>query len=86
MRCAHCGIGALQNVLRARQERAARVVQRHAAPGPVEQRRAHFLFQLADLLAERRLRHAQQFGRAREVLGLGRHDEIAQMAQFHIDI
>ncbi|MDF2862170.1 MAG: hypothetical protein K0S02_2442 [Achromobacter mucicolens] len=83
---AHGRIGALQDVLRARQECASGVVQRHPAARAVKKGRAHFLFKLADLLAERRLCHAQQLGRAREMLGLGCDDEIAKMAQFHIDI
>ncbi|MCY1228651.1 hypothetical protein D9M72_409780 [compost metagenome] len=79
------GLRALKNVLRAGEEGAARVVQDDAAAGAVEQRRADLLLQLADLLGQRRLRHAQLFRRAREVLGLGGGDEIAQMAEFHMD-
>lgn len=86
LRCLHRVVRALQDVLRARQEGAAGVVQADAAPAPVEQRRADFLFQLPDLLRQRRLRHAKLLGRAGEVLGLGRGDEIAQVAQFHIGI
>ena len=82
----HRVLRALQDVLRAGQEGAAGIVQADPAATAVEQRRAHFLFQLADLLRQRRLRHAQLFGRAGEVLGLGRGHEIAQVAQFHIGI
>ena len=86
LRGQHGRLGALQDVLRAGQEGAARVVQRHAPAVAVEQRRADFLLQLADLLRQRRLRHAQLFGGAGEVFGLGGGDEITQVAQFHIGI
>ena len=78
-------VGALQDVLGAGQEGASGIVQPHAAALAVEQRRANLCFQLADLLRQRRLRHAQLLGGLREVLGFGGGDEIAQMPQFHID-
>jgi hypothetical protein len=54
-----------------------------AAVAAVQQRHAQFPFQRLDLRRQRRLRHVQPFGRAREVAGLGHGDEVAQLAQFH---
>ena len=69
------------------QARKARPASFSRTPRPlaVEQRRADLCFQLADLLRQRRLRHAQLLGGLREVLGFGGGNEIAQMPQFHID-
>ena len=48
-----------------------------------QQRRADLLLELADLLAQRRLRHVQALGRAAEVQLLGDDDEVAQVAELH---
>jgi hypothetical protein len=45
-------------------------------------RHVHLALELADLLAQWRLRHAQPLGRAAEVQLVGDGDEIAQMAEF----
>ena len=64
------------------QEGAAGLGQRHPAAVAQEQAHVHFAFELADLLAQWRLRHAQPLGRAAEVQLVGDGDEIAQMAEF----
>src|SRR2546427_338256 len=56
--------------------------QLHAAMAAHEQARADEVFQLADLLAERRLRHAQPLGRLAEVQRIGDGKEVTQMAEF----
>ena len=54
-----------------------------AAAGPLEERGPELALELADLLAERRLRQVQPPGGDREVQRLGNGDEIAQVAEFH---
>lgn len=49
----------------------------------MEQRDAELLLELADLLAEGRLRDAQPGGGAPEMQLLGDGGEIAEVAQFH---
>lgn len=60
-----------------RREQPAGIGQRHPAVGAIEQAHAQFLFQALDLLAQRRLRDAQQFGCPSEVQFLGHRHEIA---------
>ncbi|MNV64827.1 hypothetical protein D3C71_1574890 [compost metagenome] len=48
-----------------------------------DQQRAQLIFQLADLPAQGRLGHVQQFGGAGEVERLGQHLEVTQVTQFH---
>jgi hypothetical protein len=57
--------------------------QLDAACQAAEQRGAHFLLQMADLQAERRLLDAEAFGGAGEVQFLRHGDEIAKMPEFH---
>jgi len=65
------------------QKLVARTGQRHALACAVEQRRADLLFELLDLVRQRRLRDMQPLGRAREVERAGQCDEVAQVPQFH---
>jgi hypothetical protein len=44
---------------------------------------AELLFQLPDLVRQRRLRHVHAFGGAGEGEALRQSDEITQVAQFH---
>ena len=50
----------------------------------LEQHHAHRVFQGLDLLAERRLGHAQQLGRTGHVPGLGHREKVAQLADVHV--
>ncbi|MCY1547466.1 hypothetical protein D9M68_835300 [compost metagenome] len=58
----------------------------HALAAAVEQWRAQFLLELPDLVRQRRLRHVQALGRARETAGLGQGVEVAQVPQFHVRV
>jgi hypothetical protein len=65
------------------QQHAARLGQPHALPPALEQRRAHYLLQPPDLLAQRRLRDEHLFRRVRERPGVGHRHEVAQVPQLH---
>ncbi len=67
----------LQDLTRIEQKGAAGAGQRHAARQALEQAGTHLLFQLTNLLAQRRLLDAQTLGRAGEVELLRNSDEIA---------
>ncbi|MNT44289.1 hypothetical protein D3C72_1808100 [compost metagenome] len=54
--------------------------QRHAAVGAHEQRRTHGTLQLADRLAQRRLRHMQPLGSTIEVQLFSNGDELLEQA------
>jgi len=51
--------------------------QPHGPPGPVQQLHVQQIFQLLDLLRQRRLRDAQHFGRTREAMVLGHREQVA---------
>lgn len=65
-------------------EAQSRLGQLHAAGQPVKQRRAHLLFEFADLLAEGWLGHAQRLGRLGKALLLCHGYQVAQVTKFHI--
>ncbi len=65
-------------------EAQPRLGQLHAAGQPMKQRRAHLLFEFADLLAERRLGHAQRLGGAGKALFVCHGHQVAQVTEFHI--
>ena len=77
--CSTCA----QDRLGVGQEGAAGVGQADAARMAHEQGGVDLALERADLLAERRLLHAQLLGRARDVALMGDGDEVAEMAQFH---
>ena len=54
----------------------------HVAVAPEQQRTADPPFELADPLAQRRLRHVQPFSRASEVQGVGERDDRVEIGQF----
>ena len=60
------------------------VGQSHAPLGAIEQSHSEFILELADLLAQGRLRDMQALGGAAEVEFFGDRDEIAQVSQFHM--
>jgi len=64
-------------------ERRAGRRQPDVARGPLDQREAQLLFQLADGDAERRLRNIAKPGRAPEMQLLGERGEVLEMAQFY---
>ncbi len=68
---------------RALEQGVASIGQRHRAARAREQLHAQLLFQRADLLAERWLRHVQAQRGPREVQLFRDGDEIAQVAQLH---
>ncbi len=65
------------------EKNAPRLGQRDPAAAAFEQAHAQQVLQRTDLLAERRLRHAEILCRAPEMQLVGDGDEIAQMAKFH---
>ena len=81
-RCNAHAVRLRQRLARFGQDRAARVRQPHLVLGAVEKPSAKLVFQLPDLLAQRRLRHVQPRGRAREVQFLRDGHEIPQMSEF----
>jgi hypothetical protein len=58
--------------------------QRQMPLGAMEQRHAQFLLERTNLHRQRRLRDMQFLRGPAEVQFLGNHDEIAQVAQFHL--
>ncbi|MCY1377859.1 hypothetical protein D9M69_654540 [compost metagenome] len=48
-----------------------------------EQRRAQFVFEVADGDGQRRLRDVQHFRRSAEMQGLGQGEEVAQVSDIH---
>ena len=72
-----------QNLLGVGQEGAAGVGQAHAARMAQEQGGIDLALERLDLLAERRLLHAQPLRRARDVPFMRDGDEIAKVTQFH---
>ncbi len=71
----------LHEALHRPEDRGALARQPHAAPRALEQPHAERLFQHLDLLAERRLRHAEPLGRLAEMLLVGDGQEVRKMAQ-----
>jgi hypothetical protein len=65
------------------EERTARGRQLDAALRPVEEHDSELLLELADLLAQRRLRDPHPRGRAAEVQLLRDGDEVAEVAELH---
>jgi len=55
----------------------------HGFGAVLKQCHAQFVFEVADLPAQRRLRNVKPRGRAGHVLFLGNGDEVSQVAQFH---
>jgi len=64
-------------------EHAARFGELHLSLGAMEELDAEFLFELPDLMAERRLAEMQPLGGAAEVQRLGQRDDVAKVAQLH---
>src|SRR5262249_10327707 len=75
-----------QGAARLAEEGDAGVGQAAPAVRAIEQADAELVLERADLLAERRLRHVQAGGRAREVQLLGDGDEVAEVAELHRDV
>src|SRR5208282_2932050 len=84
MRCRHDAIGLNEGAARLFQHDAARVGKLDAAARALEQLHPEFVFELADLLAERRLRHMQALRGAAEVQLFSDGDEVAEVSQFHM--
>ena len=64
-------------------EHAARLGELHLALGAVEQLDPELFFELADLMAERRLAEMQPLGGAAEVQGFCQRDDVAKVSQLH---
>ena len=73
-----------EDAARVAQERAPGVAQRHALRVAAEQRHAELDLEGADLLAQRRLLDAEHGSGTRDVPCLGDSDEVAQVAQLHM--
>ena len=80
---ARCVLDRVEDLPRPDEERLAGGRQLDPALVAQQQRRPDLLLELADLLAQRRLRHVQALGRAAEVQLLGDDDEVAQVAELH---
>jgi hypothetical protein len=76
---------ATEDVFRLTQEGAAGARQRDVMTAPIEQRDANLHLELADLLAERRLRRVQSGRGAREIQFFRDRHEVPQMPQLHPD-
>jgi hypothetical protein len=74
--------GLRQQSPRLRLQHAAGLAQLHVSLAAPEQRRAQRSLQLADLLRQRRLRHAQTFGSAAEVQLFSDGEKVTELAQF----
>jgi len=61
----------------------AEIGEANRTPEAIEQARAQFVFQLEDLLGERRLRDVRLLGGAAEGAGFGDAAEIAELVKFH---
>src|SRR5262249_32641717 len=66
------------------QNRPSRVGQLHTPPGAIEQPDSELVFELANLLAQRRLCDMQSCGSAAEMQFLGNRNEIAEVSQLHM--
>ena len=69
--------------LGALQRRNAGGAEHRAAPVALEQLHAQLVFELADRLRQRRLRHMQLLSSLAVVQGMRQRDEVAQLAQVH---
>jgi len=78
-------VDATEDVFRLTQERAAGICQRDVMTAPIEQRDANLHLELANLLAERRLRRVQSGRGAREIQFFRDRHEVPQMPQLHPD-
>ncbi len=76
-------VSALENRMGGLQESRTGGGEFDAPAGPRQQRRAELVFQVCDLLAERRLRDVQSLGRAREAALLCERNEVAEVTQLH---
>jgi hypothetical protein len=56
----------------------------HAASASLQQRYAELIFEVGDLLTQRRLRHMGNLCRARETAGIDDCHEITQLSEFHV--
>ena len=64
-------------------EHTARLGQLYLSLGAVKELDPQLFFELADLMAERRLAQIQPLGSAAEVQRLGQRDDVAKMTQLH---
>ena len=78
-------LDAAEDIFRLAQEHAAGICQRDVMTAPIEQRDANLHLELADLLAERRLRRVQPGRGAREIQFFRDCHEVPQMPQLHPD-
>jgi hypothetical protein len=77
-------VGLLQNRASFIEKRATGVSQAHGFGGAFKQLDADLILEIANLAAQRRLRHVQPLHRgARNVFHLGDGNEVAQVAKFH---
>ena len=72
-----------KNLMGIRQEHAASHRQLYRSIAAVEELHAEFLFQIVNLLAERRLGHRETLGCAAKIKLLGHRHKVAQMSKLH---
>ena len=75
--------GLRQDDARLLHEHAARFGELYLALGAVEELDPELVFELPDLMAERRLTQIQPLGGAAEVQRLGQRDDVAKVTQLH---
>ena len=78
-----CGLNLGEDCARVSEKSGAFGQQLHASRCPAKERRAQFVFEVADLPAQRRLRDVQATGSAADVLLLGDRDEVGDLRQAH---
>ena len=57
--------------------------ERNAPVLPIEEKYLQFIFEVADLLADSRLRHVQQACRTTETIAISHGREVSEMSEFH---
>ena len=68
-----------------REEGLAEIGEANGTPEAVEQASSELVFELEDLLGERRLRDMRLLGRTAEGAGFGDGAEVAELVKFHGD-
>src|SRR5579863_2954192 len=83
LRSFHSVVRALQYRARAVQKNAASFCETHGFGGAFQQGKTEFVFEVADLAAQRGLRDVELEGGTRHVLLFSDSDEVAEMTEFH---
>ncbi|MEI9999760.1 MAG: hypothetical protein WDO13_11680 [Verrucomicrobiota bacterium] len=76
-------VDAAQDFARVAVDALAQRRKRRARAAALQQRLAHLLLQLLDLVAERGLGHVALPGRGGEAAAVGHGDEVSELVEFH---